>query len=241
MLFGLYVDLVPFYEKVECLNEDISDTEKIKSGNNYPIEDHIRIRRQIKNKIVPIANEIRKEPYIKYANPDISSPRIQRGLSVYIDFAIDYPDDVTQDEINRYYKYSIRFSEHEDLHGTDKNRYYVELEGRTLNDLYRVGLRKFNSKKEKIQKRIRDFELEKFGEQRTYITDERPDETVSEKLKIAEAPLQFRRSVGNWNPRTIGYDFDDIVFSIKDAKKAAIFCRYFRRYHVVHQFLSRRL
>ena len=43
------------------------------------------------------------------------------------------------------------------------------------------------------------------------------------KLQIAEAPFQFRRSVGNWNPKTIGYDFDDIIFSTKDAKKAAIF------------------
>lgn len=43
------------------------------------------------------------------------------------------------------------------------------------------------------------------------------------KLQIAEAPFQFRRSVGNWNPKTIGYDLDDIIFSTKDAKKAAIF------------------
>lgn len=43
------------------------------------------------------------------------------------------------------------------------------------------------------------------------------------KLQIAEAPFQFRRSVGNWNPKTIGYDFDDIIFSMKDARKAATF------------------
>ena len=43
------------------------------------------------------------------------------------------------------------------------------------------------------------------------------------KLQIAEAPFQFRRSVGNWNPKTIGYDFDDLIFSMRDARKAATF------------------
>ena len=43
------------------------------------------------------------------------------------------------------------------------------------------------------------------------------------KLQIAEAPFQFRRSVGNWNPKTIGYDFDDIIFKLRDRNKIAVY------------------
>lgn len=224
MKYGIYIDIITQYEKDNLLDESISADEPIKQGDEYPIDDHVEIRTQIKNALKPLASKIKNyNSIIKYAQPDMSPKYIKRGLSTYVDFGIIPPDGLTNQEIDKNYKWSIRFSEHGDLHGEGKNRYYVELEGRKLNDLCAVGWRKFKSKLPKIQKKIRDFEIEKFGEQKTFITDEKPDETVSEKLQIAEAPFQFRRSVGNWNPRTIRYDFDDLIFSTKDAKKAAIF------------------
>lgn len=184
MKYSFYIDIVSYYDFRNQLLESITKTEPIKNGDEYPIDDHVEIRTQIKDALKPLATKIRKEKEIKMAQADMSPNYIKRGLSAYLDFQIKSPEGVTQEEIDKYYKYSIRFSEHEDLHGEDKNRYYVELEGRCLNDLYKVGLRKYKSKKEKIQKKIRDFELEKFGKQITFITDTPENESI--KLRIPE-------------------------------------------------------
>lgn len=184
MKYRFYVDLVSYQKFKDDILEEITRTEPIKNGDEYPIEDHVEIRTQVKDALKPLATKIRKEKTIKTAQADMSPSYIRRGLSAYLDFQIQPPQGVTQDEIDKYYKYSIRFSEHEDLHSEDKNRYYVELEGRCLNDLYKVGWRKFKSKKEKIQKKIRDFELEKFGKQFTFITDSPTTESL--KLRISD-------------------------------------------------------
>ena len=90
--------------------------------------------------------------------------------------------------IEKYYKYDIRFSDHNDKHKPEyKTRYYVNMVGMKTRNLSKKALQIFKKNLEDVQKRIRDFEIEKFGEQKTFITD-RPKVKESIKLKIREFP-----------------------------------------------------
>ncbi len=208
MGIGFYIDIISAYEAQRYkLQEKIERDEPIQVSDNYPKEEVVEIRRQIKDEIVPLAKRInRSYDFVKYANPDMSSPKIKRGLSAYVDFCIYPPNGLTDDEIKQNYKWSIRFSDHPDFHGEDKNRYYVELEGRKLNDLYNVGWRKLQDKLPKIQNKIRGFELKKFGEQRTFITDLPP---VIHKIKVKEtyAKQANMMTIRNQLMNKLGDDF----------------------------------
>ena len=49
MKLGLYIDIISKYDKDCLLNESVKNDEPIQQGDNYPIEDHVEIRTQIKN------------------------------------------------------------------------------------------------------------------------------------------------------------------------------------------------
>lgn len=180
----IYIDVIPYSYKEKLVQEEISIDEPIKNGDEYPIDGHLEIRDQVLDAIKPLASKIRKEEdYIKYSNPSKSPRYIQRGLSAYIDFGVFPPDGLTEQEINQNYKFSLRFSEHPDFHSEGKNRYYIDLQGRKLKDLVDAGWKTFLENKENIQETIRDFEIQKFGEQKTFITDEE-DKTENESLRL---------------------------------------------------------
>lgn len=214
----LYVCLIPYSD---TLNEEVlSGEDTIKDADDY--NDFEETRLSLNRNLTPVINALESEPYIVSVSPNPSQDTSLPGLSVYANFTVEHPDNISNSELRDFYKYSIRFSDHENRHPNEVSL-DIDVVGMKVKNLKKAAMKVLKSNLNSIQKRIRDFELEKFGEQKTFITDEKQDETVSEKLQIAEAPFQFRRSVGNWNPKTIGYDLDDIVFSTKDAKKAAIF------------------
>ena len=214
----LYMCLIPYSD---ALNEEVlSGEDTIKDADDY--NDFEETRLSLNRNLTPVINALESEPYIVSVSPNPSQDTSLPGLSVYANFTVEHPDNISNSELRDFYKYSIRFSDHENRHPNDVSL-DIDVVGMKVKNLKKAAMKVLKSNLNFIQKRIRDFELEKFGEQKTFITDEKPNEPVSEKLQIAEAPFQFRRSAGNWNPRTIGYDFDDIIFSTKDAKKAAIF------------------
>lgn len=214
----LYISIVPYTSTLH--EEMLSGDDTIQGAENY--NDFEEARLSLNRNLTPVINALESEPYIVSVSPNPSQDTSLPGLSVYANFTVDHPDNISNTELRDYYKYSIRFSDHENRHPNEVSL-DVDVVGMKVKNLKKAAMKVLKSNLNQIQKRIKDFELEKFGEQKTFITDERPDENVSEKLQIAEAPFQFRRSVGNWNPRTIGYDFDDIIFSIRDARKAATF------------------
>ena len=214
----LYISVVPY---TSTLHEEVLSSDDIIQGaENYNNFEEARL--SLNRNLTPVINALESEPYIVSVSPNPSQDTSLPGLSVYANFTVDHPDNISNTELRDYYKYSIRFSDHENRHPNEVSL-DVDVVGMKVKNLKKAAMKVLKSNLNQIQKRIKDFELEKFGEQKTFITDERPDENVSEKLQIAEAPFQFRRSVGNWNPRTIGYDFDDLIFSMKDARKAATF------------------
>ena len=214
----LYVCLIPY---PDTLNEEVlSGEDTIKDANDY--NDFEETRLSLNRNLTPVINALESEPYIVSVSPNPSQDTSLPGLSVYANFTVEHPDNISNSELRDFYKYSIRFSDHENRHPNEVSL-DIDVVGMKVKNLKKAAMKVLKSNLNFIQKRIRDFELKKFGEQRTYITDERPDETVSEKLKIAESPFQFRRSAGNWNPRTIGYDFDEIIFKIRDKNKIAVY------------------
>ena len=171
------VEILPYSHIIDIF-EDIAD--------DYSQEEVFSIREQILNKIKPLATKIRNLPYIEYSQPNKSPETVDRGLSTYINFKIKCDETIPEEDINKIYKYSIRFSEHKDKHGKCKNRLPVELKGKTLSDLYKSGWNKFEEELEGIQKKIREYEIEKFGEQKTFITDEKPKETEKAETEITD-------------------------------------------------------
>lgn len=228
----LYVDILPYSEVIK-LNEDNKILGKnIKKATEY--KDYVRARKELCAILAEPCERIEKLDYIKYCQPNPSDDTSKPGLSVYMNLMFNPPEGLTKEEIDSKYKYSIRFSDHKDKHKTI-GRKQIKLVGKNVDSLPDTAWSIFNSELITFQDIIRDFEIEKFGEQKTFITDEKPKEqnssidttTESFKLTIAESPVTtFRRSVGAWNPKTIGYDFDDIIFSLKDRNKISAWSDY---------------
>jgi hypothetical protein len=180
----LYITFTPHLYILK--EEKLSSDDIIKNGTEY--KDQVETRFSIKNFLKDAAKDIRSLDYIRYCDVDTSKPKIKRGLSNYVEIGFKYPEGLTDVEIEKYYKYDIRFSDHNDKHKPEyKTRYYVDIVGMKTRNLSKKALQIFKKNLEDVQKRIRDFEIEKFGEQKTFITD-RPKVKESIKLRIREFP-----------------------------------------------------
>jgi len=227
----IFIDILPSYIIKEYLMEEILDpNDTIMSGNKY--KDHIETRKSINTHLKGLATRIRNLPYIKSCNPDPSRSK-GKGLSNYIEVQFNYPDGLTKDEIDKNYKYTIRFSDHEDTHKDSRTHKtsYVDVVGRKVKNLEKAGIREFKTSLVDIQNKIKDFEIGKFGEQKTFIN--RTDEcklrirelTINENLEEI-APSTYctdsAKDIANWivnkpKPYRILYDVKYDIWCIADA------------------------
>ena len=179
----LYISFIPHLYILR--EEKLSADDIIKNGAEY--RDQVETRMSIKDFLKDAARTIRNLDYIKYCDVDTSKPKVKRGLSNYVEIGFNYPDGLTKTEIEKYYKYDIRFSDHKDLHEPElKKRYPVNIVGMKAKNLSKKAIQVFKKNIEEVQKRIRDFELEKFGEQKTFITDKKPENESVFRLRIRE-------------------------------------------------------
>lgn len=195
----LYITFTPHWYMLK--EEKLSSDDIIKNGAEY--RDQVETRMSIKNFLKDAAKNIRSLDYIRYCDVDTSKPKIKRGLSNYVEIGFKYPDGLTDVEIEKYYKYDIRFSDHNDKHKPEyKTRYYVNMVGMKTRNLSKKALQIFKKNLEDVQKRIRDFEIEKFGEQKTFITD-RPKNNVDEVYANQPNMMTIRNQLMN----KLGDDF----------------------------------
>ena len=176
----LYVEILPYSEFLR-LNEDNDILGNVvKQGKDY--EDYNLARREICSILTEPCHRIEELDYIKYCKPNPSTDTTNPGLSVYMNLMFETPDGLTEEEINDNYKYSIRFSDHRDRHN-NSNRKQIKLVGKSVENLPNTVWAIFNSELREFQEKIRDFEIAKFGEQKTFITDKNTS-TKNESLKL---------------------------------------------------------
>ncbi len=168
----LYVDIIPYSEFKHFLKEEILGSDDIiKQGDDY--KNAVETRFSINKHLSGLAKRIRELPYVKSCNPDPSSKFIKRGLSCYLEVKFNHPDGLTKEEIDKHYRYTIRFSDHFDKHD-DKRTHrtdLIDVIGRKVKNLEKVGMKQFRNSLSDIQADIAEFEEDKFGEQVTFFEE----------------------------------------------------------------------
>lgn len=163
--------------------EKLKSDDVIQDGNSY--KDQVETRRSISKHLKTLANRIRKLLFVKECNVDISPDKIKRGLSNYIEVTFDHPDDISKSDKNKYYRYTIRFSDHDDSHSNERihKTSYVDIVGKKVKNLEKAGMKLFWDCLSEIQQHINDFEIEKYGEVKTNLSSNKNE---SIKLRIRE-------------------------------------------------------
>ena len=167
----IYVDMLPYEETLESVSEDmIQPDEEIKDGSAYFDEIDTRkfLKMYLKNDVVPT---IKTYPTVKSCWVRNASEDTKTGLSNYVDLIFKHPENVTKDEIESFYTYTIRFSDHkhgdaEMLPNVIKS---VDVIGMKPKNFVKTARSVFNRYRQKAQNRITEFEKEKFGKKVTVI------------------------------------------------------------------------
>ena len=167
----IYVDMLPYEETLEMVVEDmIQPDEKIKSGDDYSDQIDTRkfLKLYLKNDVVPT---IKTYPSVKSCWVRNASEETRTGLSNYVDLIFKHPKDLTKEEIEGFYTYTIRFSDHkhdetEILPHVIKS---VHIVGMKPKNFEKTARSVFNRYRQKAQDRITEFEKKKFGKQVTTI------------------------------------------------------------------------
>lgn len=196
----LYVDIFPYSDFLQLYENNEILGNRIRHGYDY--DNYIRVRKEICSLLAPTCNKIERLDFIRYCKPNPSDDETDPGLSVYINFMFDYPEGVSEDEINENYRYSIRFSDHSDRHRRP-NRKQITLIGKKVDDLSNTAWSIFNGELKELQDKIRIFELNKFGEQKTFITDKKQDSIVLEVCAANANLMTIRNQLMN----KLGSDF----------------------------------
>lgn len=164
-----YVSLLKFEDTLNNIQEDmILPDEEIMSGDNY--SDQYDTRKFLKNYLDSIASQIKSNyPCIKVCYVRPASKKTRRGLSNYIDIIFKHPKDITSDEEEEHYKYSIRFSDHDPEEGDDLIG-NVKIIGMKPKNFEKAVTKVLKMSRPDIQKQVSDYEEERFGKSITVIT-----------------------------------------------------------------------
>lgn len=161
--FIIYVDIVPY---IMTLNEDkVPETHKFDPKHKY---NNIKDTRWniLTDYIVPIADKFENYDFIDETEARTSGK--DDSLSNYIDIVFIHPSELTDSEIKEFYSYTIRFSDHENKHPEFSPVEEVNMNGMIAKNLQKSAMKIFKSKISDIKNDIKKFEIEKFGEQRTF-------------------------------------------------------------------------
>lgn len=228
----IYVEIFSYSSIKHLLREEkLNKNDIILHGSKYRNVEETR--KSLMSSLKSVSNKIRNLDIVDVVNPNPS--RFKDSLSIYINVLFQYPDDVSVEERDKYYKYIIRFSDHKDKHPKDCVTSRITTTGRRVSDLNKLAMDAFNDSLPEIEERIRDFEISKYGEQRTFLTKK----NESLKLRIKESVdltegldeiadgtycTDYVGDVANWilnkpKPYRVLYDKKFDIWCIADAMK----------------------
>ena len=167
----IYINMVPY---MDTLEEDILQEDKVPPEFEFE-KDHV-YQNELDTRwnilldyITPLGKEIKDRfDFVKECNPRPSDPK-NSGLSNYLDIVFTYPETVSEEEVDEFYTYTIRFSDHKDLHPENGPTEKVPLIGMKAKNIRKSGMRVFIRKIADAQDKIKQFEIKKFGKQLTFL------------------------------------------------------------------------
>lgn len=168
--FIIYVDMLPYNElkkELRLTEDEISNTHRFTKDFNYADEFDTR-QYILANYIAPFAKNL-IDNYNFVVDYDAHSSRDgNKGLSNYLTIIFDHPDSITDEELEDNYMYTIRFLDHENKHLEFGAVEEVDMTDMKASNLAKAGMRIFKRKLSDVKNNIKDFEIEKFGEQKTF-------------------------------------------------------------------------
>jgi hypothetical protein len=229
---SIYIEVFSYSDIKRSLREEkLRQSDIILHGSKY--KNIAETRKSLLNSLKAVSNKIRNLDIVDVVNPNPS--KFKDGLSVYINILFKYPEGISVEERDKYYKYIIRFSDHDDKHQKDCITSRITTTGKVVSDLSKLAIEAFNESLPEIEDRIRDFEIEKFGEQKTFLTVK--NESIRLKIKesvdlnegldeVADGTYctDYVGDVANWilnkpKPYRVLYDKKFDIWCIADAMK----------------------
>lgn len=163
----VYIDIVPYIDTIHTITEDKIDPEDtISVGDMYKSQLDTRWHILL-DYIVPISKSIGSLKYIESAEPRASSPNNERGLSNYIDVVFNHPENISDEDIEKFYTYTIRFSDHENNHIENGEVEEVKIVGMKAKNLHKAAMKVFKNKLFDIERDIEKFEKRESSERKS--------------------------------------------------------------------------
>ena len=167
----LYVSMIPYLDTVGTLEEELLEPEdEILCGDSY--RDQVETRLYIRARYLdPIAEELEQFSCVESASARNSRRNNPRGLSNYIDIVFKHSEDVPQDKLDEIYSYTIRLSDHKDVHPENGPTLPVPIVGMKPKNLRKAVMKLFKTKLSEVQSKITKYELEKYGKAKTKLKE----------------------------------------------------------------------
>lgn len=154
----------------ESIFEDwVKPDELTKYGKEYI--DQPETREFLAQYLEPLVDKIKVYPYVHKAW--IHTPNkddTPTGLSNYVRIIFKHPKGISDDEIKQHYRFSIRFSDHnhDEARQDETILDSVEVVGRMPKNFEKAGIKVFNMSVSTVYDIIKKYEINKYGEQKTF-------------------------------------------------------------------------
>ena len=164
----IYVDLIRGSCLSDYLHEDtIAPDEEIKMGYQY--DNPLETRENISKYLEPLVCKIRKEHCVNKVSRHWAKKESNNGLSNYVEIIFKHPYGIDEYEIEDYYTYTIRLSDH----GHDEAKEYYDvidskhIVGKVPNDLCSIGWEVFETNLDRVVDEIEQHEIDVYGYPKT--------------------------------------------------------------------------
>ena len=171
------ITILPYSFAKYFMYEDIINPEDtILDGDSYsdPFDSRVNINPYLTNLI----NTLNNLPYVYNCETHYARQSVTRGISNYINVEFNHPEDISNSELNKLYKLTLRFSDHDapkDDTGKEINLFpengpfkTLKIVGIKANDISKEGYNLFMGTLPEIVDSIDDFEISEFGEKITF-------------------------------------------------------------------------
>ena len=167
----VYMEFIPFYSFKNSINEEIINPDDvIQNARKY--SDPIETRDSLFDYLDPIAKRIKNEnEFVVSCDPDTSPQHIKWSLSNYLEILFKHPSDLSQEEIDKWYRYAIRFSDHNNVHPKTYKTSEIDIRGMKPKNFEKAAIRAFKTSISDINNRIAKFEKQKYGKQITFLNN----------------------------------------------------------------------